>query len=212
MESVLKFRDVALFKSEPFGISGITFDIGIRKKVHLVMPTQDQLNTLLGILEERYHEASGIIYRQRNLFKQSDRLLLGDKVYEQTVEQWLHLADESFHFGGRKRTNHAFLDALNARHLKHMPIYRLRGDDRVKFTLLALSFQESGLILISALLIRPLETLLQQALIRLIRETECTLCLLSSLEVPPLNLPPVISADNPIETIQLIPGVDSRRP
>jgi len=91
----------------------------------------------------------------------------------------------SFYFDGKRRSKRTFLDDLKAKHIRHFPIYRLKGEDRIKFTLLALTFQESGLLLISTLLNSALSPTLARYLERVINGTHCTLCLFSALDLPP---------------------------
>jgi hypothetical protein len=205
MESLIKFRDVALFKDQPFGISGVSFDITFKRRVHLELETQAQLNTLAGILEGRYQEDSGIVYRQRPLFIQSDRQLLGDKIYDRPVDKWLQLADERFFYGGRQRLKRTFLETLQAKHLHHFQIYRLRGEDRIKFALLSLTFQETGLILISRLLTQPLNERMRDHLIDLIIASECTVCLLTSRDTPIDTFRSLLDEEDKIRRIRLPP-------
>ena len=185
MPSLLTFRNVSLFGDTEYGISRVNIDIWLRKKYHFVLGNDDQLNTLLGLFENRYQPDGGSIYKKEKLFVQSDRLILGDKIYEQLVEKWLALSDEFFYFGGKRRSKSYFIDLLNAKHIRYFPIYKLKGEDRLKFALLSLTFQESGLILISKLLVRGLDDHYREYLVRLINETHCTLCLFSSMENPP---------------------------
>ncbi|MBT4265279.1 MAG: hypothetical protein HN580_02355 [Deltaproteobacteria bacterium] len=185
MSSLIKFRDVSLFKDKDFGIIDVSFDIQKRKKIHFTLATQEKLKTLQGLIEGRFQPGSGIARRSDRIFIQSDRLLLGDKIYTKNAGNWLKLQDEFFYFDGKRRSKRTFLNELNARHIRHFPIYRLKGEDRIKFTLLALTFQETGLLLISNLLSSPLSSTLAQHLERLVNGTHCTLCLFSALDPPP---------------------------
>jgi len=185
MPSLIKFRDVSLFKSEDFGLIDVSFDIQQRKKIHFTLSSQEKIKTLQGLIEGRFQPASGIARRAERIFIQSDRLLLGDKVYTKNAGNWLKLQDEFFYFDGKRRTKRTFLDELKARHIRHFPIYRLKDEDRIKFTLLALTFQETGLLLISSLLSTSLSPTLSRHLERIVNGTHCTLCLFSALDHPP---------------------------
>ncbi len=185
MPSLLTFQNVSLFADREFGISRLNIDIQQRKKYHIIFETQDRLNVVLGLIEGRYRKNSGIIFRKGKVFVQSDRLLLGDKVYSQQAGKWLALADQFFYFGGKRRTKQHFMDLLRAKHIRLLPIYKLRGDDKIKFTLLSLMFQENGIMAISRLPATPLSNSLQEHLYRIIKETHCTLCLFTSLDNPP---------------------------
>ncbi len=187
MSSLIKFRDVSLFKGEDFGIVDVNFEIQKRKKTHFRLATQEKLKTLQGLIEGRFQPASGIARRDERIFIQSDRLLLGDKVLTKNAGNWLKQQDEFFYFDGKRRTKRTFLDDLKARNIRHFPIYRLKGEDRIKFALLALTFQESGLLLISTLLTTPLSPTLSRHLERIVNGTHCTLCLFSTKEHPPEN-------------------------
>ncbi|MCP4749327.1 MAG: hypothetical protein GY866_00395 [Proteobacteria bacterium] len=187
MTSLLKFREVSLFKNEEFGVKQLSLDIQKRQKYHFVFETQDRLNAVLGLVEGRYKADSGIVVRADELFMQSDRLLMGDKVYSQNTGKWLALYDEFFYFDGKRRSKRTFIDLLQARSIRHFPIHRLRGDDKLKFVLLSLTFQESGVILINRLLTTPLSKPLQEQLDRIVNGTRCALCLFSCLEKPPIH-------------------------
>jgi hypothetical protein len=185
MSSLIKFRDVSLFKGEEFGIVDVNFDIQQRKKTHFRLATQEKLKTLQGLIEGRFQPTSGIARRAERIFIQSDRLLLGDKVYTKNAGNWLKLKDEFFYFDGKRRTKRTFLDELKAQQIRHFPIYRLKDEDRIKFALLALTFQETGLLLISSLLTTVLSPTLSRHLERIVNGTHCTLCLLSTDDHPP---------------------------
>lgn len=182
MAFLLSFRNVSLFEKEEFGISRLNLEIQLRKKYHIILETEDKLNTLLGLFEGRYRKDGGMIYRKERLFVQSDRLLLGDKVYSRQVDNWLALDDEFFYFGNKRCSKSHFIDLLQAKHIKHFPVYKLKGEDKIKFALLALTFQETGLICISKLVIKPLANTWRDYVNRLIKDTHCTLCIFSSLE------------------------------
>ncbi len=200
MASLLSFQNVSLFKNEEYGSLRLNFDIRQNKKYHFTVETEEKLNTILGLVEGRFQNDSGIINRKEKLFVQSDRLLLGDKVYSKQVDKWLALRSEFFVFNGRRKSKQAILESLKAKHIKSLPVYKLIGEDKIKFALLSLAFQGSGLLVISKLLNIELSDITRPFLARLIRETSCTPCLFSSLEKPALNIE---TADFGFEKIDL---------
>ncbi len=196
MAVLLKFRNVSLYKNEPYGINRVSLEIERGRKYKLSVENEEQLNTLTGLLEGRFKKQSGLIERAEKLFVQSDRLLLGDKIYSQTVKEFLFLRNDFFHFGGRRRSKFGFVQTIKAKHLVDYPVYKLRDTDKIKFALLALAFQERGIILISRLHRLNLEPVLLQFLQRIINETYTTCCLITSPETtsqtPWLNIPDII--------------------
>ena len=180
MRSLISFRNVSLYEKEDFGISRINFELKKGKKYSFYTNTQEQANTVLGLLENRYRYDSGIVIRHEKLFIQSDRLLLGDKAYSKQVNQWLALKSEFFMSGGKPRSKQGFIETLNARHILHFPIFKLKGEDKIKFTLLSLAFQERGMLIISKLPVLPLTDIQRTFLKRLISESHTTVCLFAS--------------------------------
>ncbi len=199
MAILLKFKNICLFKDQPYGINKLTFKIERGRKYLFQTKSEDQLNTLAGLIEGRFRKQSGLIERADKLFIQSDRLLMGDKVYSQTVKEWLLLSNDLFQFGTRRRSKFGIIQTIKAKHLVDYPIYKLRGTDKIKFTLLALAFQEKGIILISKLQTLDLERSLQQFLQRIIDETHTTCCLLTypaeHSVMSELSIPEVITLD-----------------
>ncbi len=180
MAILLKFQKVSLFREKPFGISRVSFDIERNRKYLIHIDNPEKLNTLAGLIEGRFQKESGYIEHQEKLFIQSDRLLLGEKIYDKTPRRWLALGSEFFKFGARQRSKFGMIQKLKAKHLLDFPIYKLRGEDRIRFTLLSLCFQESGIILISELLNRDLDDTQREFLVRIIRDTSTTCCVLTS--------------------------------
>lgn len=177
MAILLRFQKVSLFKEEPFGISELSFEIERGRKYGILTNSEEQLNTLVGLLEGRFQKESGYLERKSKLFLQSDRLLLGDKVFSQTAEKWLALKSEFFQFGGRRRSKFGFIQTLNAKSILDYPIYKLDAAGKTKFALLALAFQESGITLISTLNSKKLPQEQSVYLERLVKETNTTCCL-----------------------------------
>ncbi len=188
MASLLSFQNVSLFKNEEFGSLRLNFDIRQNKKYHFIVETEEKLNTILGLVEGRFENDSGIISRKDKLFVQSDRLLLGDKAYSKQVDRWLALRSEFFIFNRRRKSKQAIIDLLKAKHIKSLPIYKLTGEDKTKFVLLSMAFQGSGLLILNKLLNIKMSEITRPFLGRLIRETPCTPCVFSSLENPAANI------------------------
>ncbi len=184
MKPLIKFLNVSLYKDQEFGICDVNFELQKYRNYHFILPNRDKLETLLGLLEGRFQPQAGIVHSYGRIFSQSDRLLLGDKVYSQNTGNFLKLKDEHFYFEDRKRSKQTFLHDLKARHIRHFPIYKLKGEDRLKFVLLALTFQENGIIFISELLYAELPTYLKSHFHRFIRGTQCALCLMTIADQP----------------------------
>lgn len=185
--SVLFFRNVSLFPKEKYGVKEINFTLEPRGKYLFQLNNSEQMNTFLGILEGRYREFSGSIHRQDPLTVQSDRLLMGEKVYSQSVGYWLALKEDHFFFEGRRRSKFSYIQTFHCRGMKHLPIYKLRDEQKIKFALLASTFQESGVIILSQLLTMKLTDLFQEHLARLIQHTRCTLCIVQLKDEEPQN-------------------------
>lgn len=178
MAILINFQNVSLYPDESYGLANLSFTIERSRKYFIQLETAEKLNALAGLLENRFGNYSGFVERKDRLFVQSDRLLMGDRVYRREAKAYLAVDDQFFTFGGRKRSKFGFIETLNARRILDFPIYRLTPSDRIKFTLLALAFQESGLILISGLLTEDLDPVQQEFLKRVINQTQATCCLL----------------------------------
>ncbi len=182
MSSVIptvSFHNVSLFAKEKFGISGVSFRLFSRKKYRLIADSADQKNCILGLLEKRYRPDSGLIRREDDLFCQSDRLLMGDRVISKTAGEYLGMKHPQFRFDGRKRSKHFFVDEFKAKRIMFYPVYKLKGDDKQKFTLLSLLFQSTGLILISDLLTLDLKPQLRELMLEIFEKTGNTLCVVT---------------------------------
>lgn len=179
MATLIKFHNVSLFPGKLFGFSGLSLEIERSKKYHLKTAIEERITSFTGLLEARFTKDSGLIERAPQLFVQSDRLLLGERSYIQTAAEWLLLQDEFFQFGNRRRSKFGFIQTLKAKHFLDYPIFKLDYQDRIKFALLALAFQETGISLISKLLTLDLADYQWEFLLRVIRETHSTCCLLT---------------------------------
>lgn len=193
MADLLTFNKVSLYENETYGLSDISFTLERGKNYHLIVSNSEKRNTLAGLIEGRFRKESGYIDRKPGLFLQSDRLLLGEKQYLKEVRQYLALSNDLFEFDGRKRSKFGFIEKIKARHIIDYPIYRLKGEDKIKFALLALAFQETGITLISQLLTLNLTKELQLFTDRLIYGSLTSCCLLTSSEQTPKWLDPEAS-------------------
>lgn len=178
MPRLLEFRNVSLFKDKPFGVSGISFIIRPQGRYLMRVDNEQTLETLTGLIEQRFKKQSGYVERKDRLFVQSDRLLLGGKEYEKTPRKYLALNNEFFKFGGRQRSKTGFIESIRAKTYLDFPIYRLDPLHRLKFTLLAMAFQETGIILISRLPAMDLESDLEELFLRIINESHAACCLM----------------------------------
>lgn len=157
MAAVVQLANVNLFAEEPFGLKRVSLEIQPGRNYLLEFATADQLNALLGILEGRFRPDTGQVYKAREYLCQSDRLLLGDKVYRRHAGGYLALEAQPFtRFEGRRQGKRSLMESIKAWHLRHFPIYKLHKEDKLRFVLCALAFQESGLMLISRLFQREL--------------------------------------------------------
>jgi hypothetical protein len=178
----VSFHNVSLFAKEEFGISGVSFKLFGRKKYRIVVDSADQKNCILGLLENRYRPDSGLIRREDNLFFQSDRLLMGDRVISETAEEYLGMKHPQFRLDGRKRSKLFFVDELKAKQILFYPVYKLKGEDKQKFALLSLLFQSSGLILVSDLFTRDLKPRLRELMLEVFQKTGNTLCIVTCID------------------------------
>ena len=155
---MIKLLNVDLFPKEEFGLREVNFTLNHKDRVHFKLQDPDQLNSLFGILEGRYRPQLGRVFFDRDRpHTQSDRLLLGDKVYTQTVGKYWVLNNDVFFLGGEKKYKMTYMDNLKCKSIRHFIVHKLRGDEKLKFALLALLFQPNGLILISKLFLEKLD-------------------------------------------------------
>ncbi len=174
---MIKIVNLNLFSQEEFGLKDVNLSLEHKDRVHCKLEDPDQLNSLFGILEGRYRPDSGrVFYDRLKPHTQSDRLLLGGKVYDETAEKYWVLKNEVFFLGGEKKYKRSYLEQLKCRSIRHFPVYKLKGEDRLKFTLLALLFQPKGLILISDLLSSELDEDMLEILRLLHCHSGCIIC------------------------------------
>ena len=142
-------HNVCLFPNEEFGLEGVSFKIFTGKRYHLLSSDEDRQNGVLGLLEQRYSAHSGITRFKDHLTIQSDRLLMGDRLIDRRVEQYLGLTSDLFYLNGKRCSKLFYINQLKAKSILHLPVYKLRGKDKILFVLLAALFQKSGLVLFS---------------------------------------------------------------
>lgn len=179
MGLLLSFRNVSYLPDKEFGITRISFDLYSGKKYHLIAENTETLSTLLGLLEKRLKADSGFIEHTSKLVIQSDRMLLGDKVYSRKVASWLALKEPFTYFEGHRMAKETFMEELHAKSLRHFPIHSLNKKEKIKFALLSMIFQESGIILINQFFHIALSTQENIMFSRFLRGSHCTLCLCS---------------------------------
>ena len=199
---IVSFFNVALFPGEKYGISGVSFRLKSYRKYRIVTNSDDQANCILRLLEGRQQPSSGLIRKQENLFCQSDRLLMGERVITKKAEEHLGLKGWQFRFDNRRRSKHYFIDLLGAKHILFYPVYKLKGEDKMKFTLLSLLFQRSGLILISDIIYRKLEPRQDDLLVELTQKSQNTLCIFTRKGMKISNLK-MENTLNSMETIKI---------
>ncbi len=171
--TTLQSIGVCVFSKESFGLSKLNFTLERGKKYKFICHDKEKYQTLLGMLEGRYKPERGILNRTGII--QSDRLLLGQKIYTRTVSRYLALKrSPAFFFHGQKKHKILYMQNLRASYLQTFPIYRLKGIDRLKFVLLALCFQETGYIILSSLLYQELDSLFIDFLEEIFLHTQTT--------------------------------------
>ncbi|OGH02032.1 MAG: hypothetical protein A2600_04810 [Candidatus Lambdaproteobacteria bacterium RIFOXYD1_FULL_56_27] len=182
---LIQFANVGFFPDQEFGLKRVSLELEWGKRYKITLANQDQMSGFLGILEGRYQVHRGRIYKARDYACHSDRLLLGDRVYKKKVGPFLTLESQPFlQFGGRRRAKRTLMEELRAYSLRHLQVYKLKGDERLKFALLSLGFQESGLILISQLFLRQLDGPMENFFTQLVQESRCALALVCHLQTP----------------------------
>jgi len=132
----------------------------------------------MGLMEKRYQADRGIIKREDNLFIQSDRLLLEDRVISKMTDSWLGINSDFFYLAGVRKSKRFYVDLLKAKNILHYPVYKLKKDDKVKFVLLSLLFQKSGLILINKLLNIELDNNMKRVLNKILIDSHNLICIL----------------------------------
>jgi len=176
--TLVQLSNVSFYPDEPFGLNRVNFDLLWGKRYVLKMNDPEQLSAVLGILEGRYKADGGVVYKTREYLCQSDRLHLEDRVYRKKLGPYLAVEAQPFmNFGGRRRSKQILMEEMKAWHLRHFQIYRLRGEEKTKFSLLALGFQESGLLIISQLQKREFTEPMEAFLHDMIETSPCTILL-----------------------------------
>lgn len=183
---LIKLTNVSLFSREEYGIRNINFKILKKKRYHLEFQTYDHMNAVLGILEGRYKPDVGVIDKDDEFFIQSDRLLLGDRVISQEASVYLNLKSSFFRFDGRRRSKENYIKNLRARQITYFPVYKLKGEEKIKFTLLSLLFQGRGIILLSELFFKTLTEAQLLHLHLILEKSHNTICYATHPQMSPL--------------------------
>ena len=182
MGTLIQLSNVSFYPDEEFGLRRLSLELLWGKRYLLRMNHSEQLSAVLGVIEGRYKPDSGTVYKSSDFVCQSDRLLLEDRVYRKKLGAYLALAAQPFmFFGGRRRSKQTLMESMKAWHLRHFQIYRLRGEEKTMFALLALGFQETGLLIISRLQLRSMSEPMVAFLHAMIKNSPCAI-LLATLE------------------------------
>ena len=149
---MIRFRNIDFYANEEFGLKDISFTVKDGERVELVVSHEDQRTGIAGLLTGRFHPQAGRIYREENNNSIGfDVDLLGGKVITEGVSRFWRLCKPEFEFQGRTKQKFVYIDLLRAKGLISFTVNRLRGEERLKFALLALLFQTQGLILLAEL-------------------------------------------------------------
>lgn len=176
MGTLVQLSNVSFYPEEPFGLKRINLELHWGKRYLLQMDDPEQLSAVLGILEGRYKADGGVVYKTREYVCQSDRLLLEDRVYRKKMGPYLAVDGQPFmNFGGRRRSKQILMEGMKAWSLRHFQIYRLRGEEKTKFALLALGFQETGLLIVSKLQTRDFSEPMEAFFRDVIDSSPCTI-------------------------------------
>lgn len=146
---LLQFHNVSAYTKEFWGINRLNLALKRRSRLLIRVNGSEQKELLQRLFEGKHPPEQGIIEKDPKLFLQSDRWWYGGRILDKKSGKWLGLCDPFFMFGSRKRTKEAFMDKLEARHIRHLPVYKLKDKDRFKFACLSMMFQESGIIILS---------------------------------------------------------------
>lgn len=149
---MIRFRNIDFYPNEEFGLRDISFTVNEGERLELVVSHEDQRTGIAGLLTGRFHPQAGRIYREEeNHSVGYDADLLGGKVITEGVSRYWRLCKPEFEFQGRTKQKFVYIDLLRAKGLVSFTVNRLRGEERLKFALLALLFQTHGLLLLQDL-------------------------------------------------------------
>jgi len=185
---LVAFHRVCFMESDDFGVSDVSFKLFNKKKYLFSIGNKDTIQCVMGLMEKRYQAERGIIKREDNLFIQSDRLLLEDRVISKMTDTWLGINSDFFYLAGVRKSKRFYVDLLKAKNILHYPVYKLKKDDKIKFVLLSLLFQKSGLILINKLLNMELDKNMKHVLHKILFESHNLICIFHDINNDYLDL------------------------
>lgn len=177
---LISFHRVCLMENQRFGIIDVSFKLFNKQKYILNVENDDMVNCIMGLIEKRYRPERGVIKREDNLFIQSDRLLLEDRVISKLTHDWLGVKSDFFYLAGKRKSKRFYIDQLQAKDILHHPVYKLKKDDKIKFALLSMLFQKSGLILINKLLMVRLNETMRSILDKILFESHNLICIVNN--------------------------------
>ena len=164
-------------ENSDFGVTDISFKLYNKQKYIFNIKSKEILQCVVGLLEKRYPAERGFIKREDDLFMQSDRLLLEDRVISNVTYNWLGMGNDFFYLAGIRKSKRYYVDLLKAKDILHYPVYKLKKDDKIKFVLLSLLFQKNGLILISKLLNIELNENMKHVLSKILIDSHKIICI-----------------------------------
>ena len=173
---MIYFRNVSLFSGKEFGISRFNLEISNGARILLNCQPKVRAETLVRILEGKAHLKNGFIDKPFSFVIQSDRLLMQNHD-KNTPRRKFFLKEGFTNYLDRKRSKHSLIDQLNAKHILDLPLYKLNGQDRVKYALLSLLFQESGLMILFDLLQEQILSAYLDSLVQLFKISKTAICL-----------------------------------
>jgi len=183
--ALVEMSNVGLFPGEEWGLRGVDLELHWGRRYLIQLKQKDQLNGLLGIMEGRFKADQGVVTKTREYLCRSDRQLLGDKVYRRSAGAILAVESQPiFRFGEERRVKQTMMLQIKAWHLRHFPIYKLHGLDRVRFALLHLAFQETGLILLSQIFFKALDEPMLALFLEFLQKSPCALAIAQADEEP----------------------------
>lgn len=179
---LISFHSVCLMEKQQYGISDISFKLFEKQKYIFEIENKDTLHCVMGLLEKRYQAERGMIKREDDLFIQSDRMLLEDRVISSMTHKWLGINSDFFYLSGKRKSKRYYIDLLRAKNILYYPVYKLKKEDKIKFVLLALLFQGDGIILINKLLKLQLNEQMIYVLNEILLNSHNLVCILKLLD------------------------------
>jgi hypothetical protein len=177
---LVSFHRVCLLENQHFGVVDVSFKLFNKRKYIINVENDDTANCIMGLIEKRYQPERGLIKREDNLFIQSDRLLLEDRVISKKSYEWLGMKNDFFYLSGERKSKRFYVDQLKAKNILYHPVYKLKKDDKIKFVLLSLLFQKRGLIIINKLLKTQLTENMKVIFDKILFESHNLICIVNN--------------------------------